>query len=95
MLKNNNFVLLVEIFNQVLGTAMVSKLEPPTPPPFPLHANLSVGLLWEIIFFPVKLKKRFFLMAFYIGSYCIEKCLNKLHQTIKFPVEPPKIEVKH
>ena len=52
MLKNNNFILLEEMFNQIMSTAMSTKFAPP-------YANLSVGFLEESLFFPVELTKYF------------------------------------
>ena len=52
VLKNNNFILLEEMLNQVMGTAMGTKFAPP-------YANLSVGFLEETVLFPVKLPKYF------------------------------------
>ena len=48
VLKNNNFILLEEMFNQVMGTTMGRKFAPP-------YANLSVGFLEETVLFPVEL----------------------------------------
>ena len=52
VLKNNNFILLEEMFNQVMGTTMGTKVAP-------LYANLSVGFLEEIVLFPVELPQYF------------------------------------
>ena len=52
VLKNNNFILLEEMFNQAMGTAMGTKFAPP-------YANLSVGFLEETLLFPVELPKYF------------------------------------
>ena len=52
MLKNTNFILLEEIFNQVMGTAICTKFEPP-------YANLSVRFLDGTVLFPVELPKYF------------------------------------
>ena len=52
MLNNNNFILLEEMFNQVMATAMATKFAPP-------HVNLSVGFLYETVLFPVELPKYF------------------------------------
>ena len=53
MMKNNNFITLEEMFNQVTGTALGKKFAPP-------YGNLSVGFLEEAILFPVELSKYFF-----------------------------------
>ena len=52
VLKNDNFILLEEMLNQVIGTAMGTKFAPP-------YANLSVGFLEERVLFPVELPKYF------------------------------------
>ena len=52
VLKNDNFILLEEMLNQVIGTAMSTKFAPP-------YANLSVGFLEERVLFPVELPKCF------------------------------------
>ena len=52
VLKNNNFILLEEMFNQVMGTAMGTKFAPP-------YSNFSVGFLEETVLFPVELPKYF------------------------------------
>ena len=52
MLKNNNFILLEEMFNQIMSTAMSTKFAPP-------YASLSVGFLEESLLFPVELTKYF------------------------------------
>ena len=52
VLKNKNFILLEEMFNQVMGTTMGTKFAPP-------YANLSVGFLEETVLFLVELPKYF------------------------------------
>ena len=52
MSKSNNFILLEDMFNLVMGTAMGTKF-------VPLYANLSVGFLEETNLFPVELQKYF------------------------------------
>ena len=52
VLENNNFILLEEMFNQVMGTTADTKFAPP-------YANLSVGFLEETVLFPVELPKYF------------------------------------
>ena len=54
-LKNNNFILLEEMFNQVMCTAMGTKFALP-------RANLSVGFLEETLLFPVELPKYFLII---------------------------------
>ena len=51
MLKNN-FILLEEMFNQVMGTAVSTKFAPP-------YADLSVWFLEETVLLPVELLKYF------------------------------------
>ena len=48
VLKNNNFIVLEEMFDKVMGTTMGTKLAPP-------YANLSVGFLEETVLFPVEI----------------------------------------
>ena len=52
VLKNNNFIFLEQMYNQVIGTAMGTKFGPP-------YANLSIGFLEETILFPIELPKYF------------------------------------
>ena len=52
VLKNNNFILLEEMFNQVMGTTMGTKFAS-------LYANLSVGFLEETVVFLFELLKCF------------------------------------
>ena len=52
VLKSNNFILLEEMFNQVMGTAMGTKFAPS-------YANRSVGFLEETVLFPAELPKYF------------------------------------
>ena len=103
MLKSNDFILLEEMFNQVMGTARGTKFAPS-------KANFSAGFLEETHLFPVELPKYFShdnckliedLFRKYMDddflAWCstldlnvLKNVLNNLHQTIKFRVESAK-----
>ena len=105
MLKNSNTILLENMFNQVIGTAMGTKFAPP-------YANLSVGFLEETVLFPVELLKYFShenykvikeLFKRYMDDGflpwhsaldfdALENVLNNLHPTLKFTVESGKFD---
>ena len=105
MLKNKSFILLEEMFNQVMGTAMGTKFAPP-------YSNFSVGFLEETVLFPVELTKYFShdncklieeLFKRYMDDgflpwhsaldlNALKNVLNKLHPTIKLTVESAKFD---
>ena len=105
MLKNSNFILLEEMFNQVMGTTMGTEFAPP-------NVNLSVGFLEEIVLFQVELPKYFSHDNFKLIEELFKRCLddgflpwhsalhlnalknvlNNLHPTITFIVESEKFD---